>query len=465
MRQRYSVGYRRKKRSIWPKFLIFLLALGAAGYFVYTSEKFERVKPTITAPKVAYAGAKNPLKIVIEDNQALGQYQAVFSDGSRNIIAASGGFDTTMTKTEISISFPSQLEDDKQGNKWKLTIIVKDKSLWNYIGDNIAIKTIDIIADTKPPKLSVLAKSATMARGGSALIVFSAEDVNLNETYVVSGGIKFSATEYKKKGYYATLIAWPFKKKRIEIFVIATDIAGNKASKKVTFPKVLRKYKVSEIVVSDRFLDGKIAEVASGDPRTSRIKSRIRRFKAVNETMRIANEKLIHSLTKKVTHEKNENWKVRAFYPLKSAKLVADFGDKRHYFYKNKSRKISQSYHLGYDFASTKHAPIISSNNGKVVFASENGIYGKMPIIDHGFGLYTLYGHCSRILVEEGEEVEAGQAIAKTGATGLALGDHLHFGVLIQGVEVWPMDWIKQNWIKNNIDKVFRKADRIIGKK
>jgi len=144
---------------------------------------------------------------------------------------------------------------------------------------------------------------------------------------------------------------------------------------------------------------------------------------------------------------------------------VADFGDERHYFYRDKTKEISQSYHVGYDFASTKHAPIISSNRGLVVFADRNGIYGKMPLIDHGFGLYTLYGHCSKVLVEEGEEVEAGQVIARTGMTGLALGDHLHFGILIQGVEVWPMDWMKQNWIKKNIDKVFQKADRIIGRK
>jgi murein DD-endopeptidase MepM/ murein hydrolase activator NlpD len=99
-----------------------------------------------------------------------------------------------------------------------------------------------------------------------------------------------------------------------------------------------------------------------------------------------------------------------------------------------------------------------------VVFARLNGIYGNMPMIDHGFGLYTLYGHCSKMLVEEGEEVAQGQTIARTGMTGLALGDHLHFGVLVQGVEVWPMDWMKSNWIKKNIDKVFQKADRIIGK-
>ena len=426
-----------------------------------TSPKFERVRPKIGAPKIVYAGQKEPVKVTLEDNQALGQYQAFFSDGKRNIVAASGRFDMPMKKTEIVIPFPSQIEEGE--GQWRLTIVVKDKSLWNYIGENIAVKTIEVIADTKPPFVAVVAKSETMARGGSALVVFKAKDANLKEVYVLSGGVKFRATPYRKKGYFATLIAWPFKKKRIDIFVMAIDIAGNKTSKKITFPKVHRKYKVSQIVVSDRFLDGKIVEVASKDPQASKVRGKLRRFKAVNETMRINNEKRIHKLAHKLAPTMINHWRVQRFYPLKSAKLVADFGDERHYFYKDRSREISQSYHVGYDFASTRHASIVSSNSGTVVYASRNGIYGNMPMIDHGFGLYTLYGHCSKILVEKGEEVEAGQVIAKTGTTGLALGDHLHFGVLIQGVEVWPMDWMKGNWIKKNIDKVFQKADKTIG--
>jgi murein DD-endopeptidase MepM/ murein hydrolase activator NlpD len=107
-------------------------------------------------------------------------------------------------------------------------------------------------------------------------------------------------------------------------------------------------------------------------------------------------------------------------------------------------------------------ATIISSNDGKVVFTENNGIYGNMPMIDHGMGLYTLYGHCSTVLVQQDEEVSAGTPIAKTGMTGLALGDHLHFGVLVQGVEVRPEEWMDKRWIKNNIDKVFQEANKII---
>ncbi len=157
-----------------------------------------------------------------------------------------------------------------------------------------------------------------------------------------------------------------------------------------------------------------------------------------------------------------DKWEIKRFYPLKNGKRVASFGDHRYYYYKDKNHIVSESYHVGYDLASTKMADIVSSNAGKVVFADENGIYGNMPLIDHGLGLYTLYGHCSQLMVKEGDEVEAGQVIAKTGMTGLALGDHLHFGILVQGVEVRPVEWFDRKWIKKFISNVFKEADAII---
>jgi murein DD-endopeptidase MepM/ murein hydrolase activator NlpD len=110
-------------------------------------------------------------------------------------------------------------------------------------------------------------------------------------------------------------------------------------------------------------------------------------------------------------------------------------------------------------------ADIKASNEGRVVFAGFNGIYGNMPLIDHGLGLYTLYGHCSTLYVHEGDETAPGDTIAKTGRTGLALGDHLHFGVLVQGIEVLPLEWMDAHWIKDNISTVMKNAKRMIDRR
>jgi murein DD-endopeptidase MepM/ murein hydrolase activator NlpD len=117
---------------------------------------------------------------------------------------------------------------------------------------------------------------------------------------------------------------------------------------------------------------------------------------------------------------------------------------------------------MGLDLASVQQGAIKSSNAGTTVFSQPNGIYGNLPIIDHGLGLYTLYGHCSEVHVQEKDKVKAGQTIAKTGSSGYAMGDHLHFGVLVQGIEVRPEEWMDSQWIRDNITNVIDAAKTVM---
>ena len=106
---------------------------------------------------------------------------------------------------------------------------------------------------------------------------------------------------------------------------------------------------------------------------------------------------------------------------------------------------------MGVDLASLAMAPVPAGNTGRVILAEFMGIYGNVVIIDHGFGLQSLYSHLSEIHVQKGETVQRGQIIGRTGATGMAGGDHLHFGMLVSGLEVQPIEWWDARWIKNNI--------------
>ena len=464
--RRYNRYRPRRRRRVWPWVLLLLILLLGAGAWTVTRylPQFERVPPEIIAPKAIFWSEEVPIKVTLRDNRGLSEYQAILTDGQQNIMVASNRFMIPLRSTEIELQLPQGAAQKIQHGQWVLMIQARDTSLINRFFDNNTIATVKIVPDTTPPSLMLLAKSLTIARGGSALVVFKAEDVNLKSVYVKAGGKRFVPQVYRTKPYYATLIAWPFRKKRLDATLVAIDRAGNKTTQKFGFPVVYKKFKVSWIHASDRFINGRITQVAKTDPKSAHIADPLERFRAVNETMRLANEKRIHALASPLENKPIKHWKMHAFYPLKSAKLVADFGDERHYYYRDRNKEISRSYHVGFDLASVRHAPLIASNPGRVRFAERNGIYGKMPLIDHGFGLATLYGHCSQLLVEKGDTVTAGQMIARTGMTGLALGDHLHFGVLVHGVEVWPMDWMKGNWIKKNIDKVFKKADKIIAK-
>jgi hypothetical protein len=169
-------------------------------------------------------------------------------------------------------------------------------------------------------------------------------------------------------------------------------------------------------------------------------------FVAVNKRLRKENEDRITAITTKATP--SMLWK-DAFAQLSNSKVEANFADQRTYIYNGEA--IDTAYHLGYDLSVTKNYPVEASNSGTVVFSGDLGIYGNAVIIDHGLGLFSLYGHLSSIDVKASDPVTKRQILGKTGETGLAAGDHLHFGIYLAGVPVLPVEWWDQKWIDENI--------------
>lgn len=124
-------------------------------------------------------------------------------------------------------------------------------------------------------------------------------------------------------------------------------------------------------------------------------------------------------------------------------RITAGFGEKRIY------NNIPRSTHTGIDIAAPLGAPIFASNSGRVAVASDLYFSGKTVIIDHGWGLFTFYGHLSRILVRRGESVKKGTIIGLVGSTGRSTGPHLHWGVRIFDGRVDPLSLISFSFDKN----------------
>jgi len=453
---------RRAKKSGLGKFIFILMVLGGILGYIYTANFFEREVPVISMKNIEYWSKKQPISIILSDNYELKNYQVTIDDGKNKFILMQENLEDSNLQTKnIALTYPSK-RISKKAKVVEVTISLQDKSLWNFLLGNRTTKTFDLKIDHKRPTLQIISSSNSMKRGGSGLVIVKALDEALDSVYIDVGDKIFKMQPYRKDGYFVSLVAWSFHKENFSAKVVALDKAGNKRQIKVPFFLKDKKYKTSWIKASDKFIDGKISDLASNDENYEHITDRLEKLKVINENMRIANEKLIHELSEKISTDRIDSWKIKKFYPLKSAAVVATFGDERHYYYKDKDNEVSQSYHVGLDLASTKMASIKTSNPGKVVFASYNGIYGNMPMIDHGLGLYTIYGHCSSLLIEVGDEVNAGDVISQTGQTGLALGDHLHFGILVQGIEVRIAEWMDTKWIKIHIDDVFKEANRII---
>jgi len=99
--------------------------------------------------------------------------------------------------------------------------------------------------------------------------------------------------------------------------------------------------------------------------------------------------------------------------------------------------------HKGIDIAAPNGTPIYAAAEGTITYAEYNtGGYGNLIIIDHGNGVKTYYGHCSKLYVKEGGKVTAGDKIAAVGSTGRSTGNHLHFEIRLNGEQVNPQKYI-----------------------
>jgi murein DD-endopeptidase MepM/ murein hydrolase activator NlpD len=210
----------------------------------------------------------------------------------------------------------------------------------------------------------------------------------------------------------------------------------------VIFPKREQPvYTQHEIQVTDQFMQKVLGELdpnGTGDP--------VARFVKINNEMRKANNQTLSDLRLKTADY--FLWS-QPFTRQSHSQAEATFADVRSYIYHGK--KIDQQVHLGYDLAVTQHVGVEASNDGRVVWAAPLGIYGNCIVVDHGYGLQTIYGHLSRIDVRVGDMVKRSQIMGLSGMTGMAGGDHVHFAMQLDGVQIDPKEWWDAHWIQDHI--------------
>lgn len=305
---------------------------------------------------------------------------------------------------------------------------------------------IRTVVDTVPPVLEVVKTPEIINQGGTGFLILRSQNadkvlIKLEESAFPA----FRASESSRAGAveYYVFFPVPYDIKAGAVFhAVATDAAGNQNVQTLHFPMKPASYRYSSITIDDAFIN----TVASSLLNETNITNHEQAFKKVNEDLRAQALEKIRSLTEKT--EPRMLWK-DAFLQMKNSKVMAVYGDKRSYGYQG--RTISHSVHLGYDLASSARVPVEAANSGIVRYAGDLSIYGNTVIIDHGLGLMSLYGHLSMINVEAGQTVAKGEMIGRTGSTGLAGGDHLHFGIIVHGYEVSPLFWWDQHWIRVNI--------------
>jgi len=329
-----------------------------------------------------------------------------------------------------------------------LTVEIHDFSKRRGGDGNLSIIEHKMILDNIPPSIAAISKHHNINIGGSGLIVYKTS-ADTSESGVFVNDLFFKGSPFTKDGkeIFLCYFALPFNRSNdSKLYLWARDNAGNE--KKGTFYYHIRdrRFRKDTIMLRDKLL-AKIIEPFSPDIFGEKTKD-IEKYLFINKEIREENHAFLRELCKDPTEEKLWN---NAWIRMKNAATMATFGDEREYFYNGEL--VDTEFHLGIDLASLAMSPVQASNAGNVIYAQDLGIYGQTVVIDHGQGLCTIYGHLSSIDVKTDQIVEKGDMIGFSGSTGLATGDHLHFGFLVQGIPVNPIEWWDSHWIKDNVDR------------
>ena len=317
--------------------------------------------------------------------------------------------------------------------------------------------TRDVQVRLEPPRVAVVSTFHYVNLGGAEFVVYRATPADVDSGVRVGDRVYpgFPGTAVGIKSDPAIRVAFFAlaydQDLKTPISVFARDPAGNLAVTTLDHMPFTKPFSRSTIAV-DSWVDRVVPPIVENTPElklSTAPDDIVETFVHINSDLRRQNAQTIAELAKKTAPEMM--WS-EPFEPLVNAAVEAKFADFRTYTYKGK--EIDRQVHLGFDLAVTQQVPIKAAQRGVVVHAAYLGIYGNCVIIDHGLGVQTLYGHLSSIGVKVGDKVEKGQVIGRSGMTGLAAGDHLHFTVLVNGTAVNPVEWWDTKWMQ---DRVFRK--------
>ena len=339
-----------------------------------------------------------------------------------------------------------------------LRTVVSDYSWRDWWRGNKIYTETNVTIDTRPPEIEVLSRAHNINRGGAGLVIF-----RTSETCSQSGvqvGDKFypGYTGYfKDPNVYLAFIGLGYQQDTdTAIFVKVADLAGNYAQNGLNYHLRRKVFRKDRLNITDGFLKKKMPNFSSQISPVAE-SSLVDKFLKINRDLREANYRKIVEVCRNT--DSKMHWQ-NGFLRLPKSATRAKFADHRVYMYKG--REIDRQVHMGIDLASVARSPIPAANGGIVIFAESLGIYGKTVIVDHGLGLFSMYAHLSHIGVEVGSRLSRGDVLGRTGATGLAGGDHLHFSMLVHDTFVNPVEWWDPNWIKHNVSaKIERTASGI----
>lgn len=443
----------RGKSRLWLVVLILILVLLGVGAF-YIWPHIEGNPPQVALEKpLKYLGKNSTVFLrVSDDGRGLSWVRVTLRQEERKGVVLNQVFDVPTAPVASLKLAVNPLELGMRQGQATLVVEAADRSWRNWMQGNTVVKEFPVMVDTTPPQVSSLSQIIHLTRGGTGLAVYSLNEAEARHGVQVGehrfeGCSPWPQQPNLKLCYFAYGEDYP---KGVNIDLWAQDPAGNQIQTPLNVKVRWKEFKTDTIQLSERFMNTVAARFADQIPPDRQ--TPLAKFLWVNQDLRqIDNDRIQQAA---MPSQPYQLWQDDLQRPLGAPK--ASFGDRRKYMLDKEV--VSRSVHLGQDLAHTERSPVKAVARGIVRYAAKQGIYGNCVILSHGQGLASLYGHLSELRVKVGDEVKRGQVIGLSGMTGLALGDHLHFSVLVGGVFVNPTEWWDSHWVQDNVLLRFSEA-------
>ena len=443
-------------------FVLFVaLVLGGVAYYLAGSAPgpgIEIVRPTVAV------GLESNFEMVIEspDGRLSAVEAALVQDGQRFPLFSLDQPETaTITQDSperIRIARPFGRRQFPALNPGDATLeIDATRPVLFGLREAESTATLALRLRFDPPRLQVLSRNHFVNHGGSEMVVYRVTPPDAesgvrvgDRTYpgFPAAGAGLTSTDPSLRVAFFALAHDQDLGTPMEVFGV--DEADNVGRANLDHRALPKSFRRSRLNVSDTFFERVVPAILDRTPDLHVDQASdnplLQGFLAVNGELRRLNAETIASFSRQTAPE--ILWE-GAFRQLGNSQVESGFADHRTYLYQD--TEVDQQVHLGFDLASTASAPVEAANRGRVLFADYLGIYGNCVILDHGMGLQTLYAHLSSIDVSVSQMVEKNESLGRTGATGLAGGDHLHFTMLVHGQPVNPVEWWDSHWIEDRI--------------
>jgi murein DD-endopeptidase MepM/ murein hydrolase activator NlpD len=424
--------------------VLLLAVIGSVSYLGWR-QSVPGVRATVKVPGAI--GHKSTIPLVVEAPRGqVARVEARVLQGDKSAVAFTqdGGLGP---RVEVPLALDSATLGLREGQA-TLEIWGRD-DYWRPLRQrDRVVASVPLTVDLTPPRIEIVSSTKYLAPGGVGVVVFKVADAARAEVSV--GTVSFPSFPAGAQGRVA-LVALPYNYVAgTPIRISAQDEAGNVAGRGVVAEILPRRFRNDRIEIRDPFLELKVPELLPQRPPTQPL---IDGFLVINRDLRRQAEEAKRQFAAKTADK--PLWE-GAFVQPRNTKVFSNFAETRTYVYGG--REIDTQVHLGFDLASTKQAPVPAANKGTVAFVGPLTIYGNTVVLDHGWGLMTLYAHLSSIGVKVGDAVDKGHELGRSGDTGLAVGDHLHYEVLVNGISVTPVEFWDAKWIRDRFNGPLKAA-------